>query len=155
MVPVPHRRVRARPGGRERGSALVELVVLEALLVVPLIYLVITLARVQAGSFAVATAAREAGRAYVTASSGPAAPVRADAAARVAFEDQGFGGGEGQVAVRCEASPCLSPDAHLWVEARVRVPLPLVPGFARAVLPLDVTLRATHVVTVDRFREVP
>ena len=50
----------------ERGSAVVEFVVLGVLMLVPLIYLVMMMARLQAGSFAVSQAAREAGRAYVT-----------------------------------------------------------------------------------------
>jgi hypothetical protein len=139
----------------ERGSAVVELVILEALFVIPLIYLVLTLARVQAGAFAVATASRDAGRAYVTAPSVAAASERAQAAARIAFEDQGFAAGAGAIDLRCDDSPCLQPGAHLEVVAHLKVSLPLVPGFARAVVPLDVTLQASHVAAVDRFREVP
>ena len=43
----------------ERGSAVVEFVVLGVLMLVPLIYLVMMMARLQAGSFAVTQAARE------------------------------------------------------------------------------------------------
>jgi Flp pilus assembly protein TadG len=139
----------------ERGSAVVEFVFLETLLLIPLIYLVMTLARVQAGAFAVATAAREAGRAYVTAPDGGSAQSRATDAARIAFEDQGFGGVAGQVSVSCDGAPCLRPEGRVQIEGRLRVALPLVPAFARRVVPLQVTLRASHVETVDRFRESP
>ena len=77
----------ARPVG-ERGSAVVEFVFLTVLLTIPMIYLVLTLARVQAGTYAVSAAAREAGRAYVTAEGARGAEVRARAAAWFAFEDQ-------------------------------------------------------------------
>ena len=63
---------RLRPDRRhsgEQGSAVVEFVTLGVLLLVPLIYLVLTVARIQAGAYAVSMAAREAGRAFVT--SGP------------------------------------------------------------------------------------
>jgi Flp pilus assembly protein TadG len=138
----------------ERGSAVVEFVFLETLLLVPLIYLVMTLARVQAGAFAVATAAREAGRAYVTADTVDAAPSRAEAASRIAFEDQGFSPREGGVTMTCDGSPCLRAGGRIEVEGSVRVALPLVPAFARRVVPLEITLRASHVAVVDRFREV-
>ena len=46
---------------------MVEFVFLAVLVMVPLFYLVMTLSRLQAGAYAASTAAREAGRAYVTA----------------------------------------------------------------------------------------
>jgi hypothetical protein len=39
--------------------------------------------------------------------------------------------------------------------AVVVVPLPLVPSFARGVVPLEVPVTAGHVAVVDRFRELP
>ena len=68
----------------DRGSAVVEFVILAVVLLVPLIYLVLCLARVQAGSYAVAQAAREAGRAFVTAADDGSAEARSRAAARSA-----------------------------------------------------------------------
>ena len=59
------RRTATRTSG-EQGSALVEFVFLAVLMMVPLIYLVMVLARLQAGSYAASAAVREAGRAYVT-----------------------------------------------------------------------------------------
>ena len=63
-------------GGSEAqaGSALVEFVFLAVLMMVPLFYLVMVLARLQAGAYGVSAAAREAGRAYVTAPSAAQAP---------------------------------------------------------------------------------
>ena len=78
--------------GREAGSAVVEFVFLAVLLMVPLFYLVMVMARLQAGAYAVSAAAREAGRAYTTAESPAQGPARAQAAADIAFGDQGFPG---------------------------------------------------------------
>ena len=139
----------------ERGSAVVEFVFLSVLVLVPLLYLVITLSRLQAGAYAVSAAAREAGRAYVTAASARDAPARAEAAARLAFEDQGFGGAGSGLLLSCDGSPCLRPAGRVTVVASVRVPLPLVPGFARAVIPLEVSVTASHVAVVDSFRAAP
>ncbi len=138
----------------ERGSAVVEFVVLAVLMLVPLVYLVMMLARVQAGSYAVSQAAREAGRAYVTAEAGDDAAARAEAAARIAFMDHSFED-SGRLSVACNGTPCLRPDGQVETTATVRVPLPLVPSFVRDVIPLSVPVSASHLSTVDRFRGLP
>jgi len=138
----------------EEGSAIIEFVFLGVLMLVPLIYLVMTLGRIQAGSYAVTTASREAGRAFVTAQSGEDAAARARAASEVAFGDQGFDG-TGTMEIACSASPCLTPQGRVETTARVVVPLPLIPGFARDVVPLQIPLTASHLSTVDRFRGAP
>lgn len=141
--------VRARLGD-DSGSAVIELAWLGILLLVPLIYLVLMLARLQAGSYAVTQAAREAGRSFVTAPDESSAGARAQVAAEIAFEDQGFGG-EGDLAVTCTQTPCLSPDGQVTTRATVRVPLPLVPALAREVVPLEVPVSATQVSAVPRY----
>ncbi len=138
----------------ERGSAVVEFVALGVLLLIPLVYLVMMLARVQAGSYAVSQAAREAGRAFVTADAEGAATARAQAAARVAFADHEFDD-SGRVTIACDGTPCLRPDGQVVTAATVRVPLPLVPSFVRHVIPLSVPVSASHLSTVDRFRGLP
>ena len=138
----------------EAGSAVVEFVVLAVLMLIPLVYLVMMLARVQAGSYAVSQAAREAGRAYVTARTGEEAPGRAVAAARIAFRDYSFED-SGRLQVACDGTPCLRPDGQVQTTATVRVPLPLVPSFVRGVIPLSVPVSASHLSTVDRFRGLP
>ena len=138
----------------ERGSAVVEFVVLAVLMLVPLVYLVLTMARVQAASYAVSQAAREAGRAFVTAPSGDTAAARAHAAARIAFLDHSMEDA-GRLAVACDGAPCLRPDGRVETTATVRVPLPLVPAFARRAVPLSVPVSASHLSTVDRFRGLP
>ena len=138
----------------ERGTAVVEFVVLAVLMLIPLVYLVMMLARVQAGSFAVSQAAREAGRAYVTAQNGEDAAGRAQAAARVAFLDHAFED-SGRLSIACDGTPCLRPDGQVQTTTTVRVPLPLVPALVRDVVPLSVPVTASHLSTVDRFRGLP
>lgn len=133
----------------EEGSAIVEFVFLTVVVLIPLVYLVLTVARVQAGTYAVTQAAREAGRAYVTSEVQEYAPARAHAAARIAFADFGF---SGDLELGCDGSPCLRPEGRITARAVVHVPLPLVPDFARAVVPLEIPVSSTSVSTVDRFR---
>lgn len=143
------RRVLATRLRADEGSAVVEFVTLAVVLLVPLIYLVLMLSRVQAGSFAVTQAARESGRAFVTAADEDEAPARAEAAAAIALEDQGFAG-EGDLEVTCTGSPCLAPDGKIRSLVTVSVPLPLVPAFARDVIPLEVPVSASQVSVVPR-----
>lgn len=134
----------------EDGSAVIELTWLGILLLVPLIYLVLMIARLQAGSYAVAQASREAGRAYITAPEAGSAEPRAQAAAAIAFADQGFAD-EGRLEVSCSAAPCFTPEGEVTTTAEVDVPLPLVPEVARDVVPLEVPVSATQVSTVPRY----
>lgn len=143
----------ARRLAGDRGSALVEFCFLSVLLLVPLVYLVVVLGRVQAAALAAETAAREAGRAFVTATDDGSARSRAAVAASVAFSDQGFdSSGEGALEITCERQPCLQPDARVSALVRVRVEFPGVPSFLEDVVPDVVVLDARHVAAVDRFR---
>lgn len=139
----------------EQGSAIVEFLTLGVLLLVPLIYLVLTVARIQAGAYAVSMAAREAGRAFVTATDEGSAFARADSAATIALDDHHFSRGEAEVTITCSTAPCLTPGGTVRVETRVLVPLPLIPVFARDVLPLEVPVTADAVATVDSYRATP
>lgn len=143
-------RLRARLGAGDRGSAVIEFVVVGILITIPVFYLVIALARLQAGAYAVTQAARESTRAYVTASSDGAAPGRARQAGRLAFEDQGFTD-RGDVSMRCSALPCLTRGARVGASADLGVDLPFIPEFLRSAVPSTVHLHAGHVESVDRF----
>lgn len=143
------------PSARDRlvdegGTAVIEFVWLAILLLVPLIYLVLCLARLQAGSYAVTQAARESARAFVTATDDPSASARSQAAADIAFEDQGFSGG-GSLTVSCSGTPCLTPGESVTTQAAVSVPLPLVPAFLGDAVPLEIPVSASQVAPVPRY----
>ncbi|MFL6100362.1 MAG: hypothetical protein ACJ71T_10455 [Actinomycetales bacterium] len=131
---------------------MVEFVFLGVVLLVPLVYLVITVARIQAGSLAVEQAAREGSRAFVTAPDARSGEVRASAAVSLAYDDQGFGPpAPGQLAITCNSGSCLEPGARVTVRTELVVVLPGVPRFLSDVIPVSVTLGATHVASVDEF----
>lgn len=134
----------------EDGSAVIEFVFLGVLLLVPVIYLILTVGRLQAASYAVSTAAREAGRAFVTSPEHASPLARAERAAELSFADHGFTGG--RIKIRCQSQPCLSPDARVDVDAVVEVPLPFVPALVAGTIPTTVRIDGTYAVTVDRFR---
>jgi hypothetical protein len=113
----------------EAGTAIVEFVWLAILLLVPLLYVVLAVFDTQRTSYATSTAARSAGRAFVTSPDEASAYARARTAARLAFEDQGIGGAPIRLVVRCSPHPgnCLSPGSVVAVEVHSSVALPLMP----------------------------
>lgn len=145
------RAVQHLAGRRDGGRAIIEFLAVGILVLVPVVYLIITLSRVQAAAFAASTASREAGRAFTTAPTEGSAYARAQAAAALTYEDFDVST-TGAVVVRCDGSPCLRPEGEVEVVATVTVRLPLVPDFLTGALPSVVPVSATHVATVDRFR---
>ncbi|MFH5822326.1 pilus assembly protein [Georgenia sp. AZ-5] len=142
--------------GGHRGSAVVEFLGVSVLLLVPLVYLILTLARVQAATFAAEGAAREAGRIIAQAADMTEASARAGRAVEVAFADQGFDvDGETALRVTCVEGPCLSPGAQVLVEVGVDVDLPLVPDFVSVAVPAHVPVAAAHLAVVSEYREAP
>ncbi|WP_164737358.1 pilus assembly protein [Georgenia sp. SYP-B2076] len=143
-------------GGPDRGSAIVEFLGVSLLLLVPVLYLVLTLSRVQAAAFAAEGAAREAGRIVAQAASLAEATARAERAVELAFADQGFDvDGAGALVATCAADPCLTPGAVVQVEVGIAVALPLLPSFLDAAVPAEVPVTATHLAVVGEFREAP
>ena len=145
------RRLSLRVARRDSGRAIVEFLVVGLLLLVPVVYFVVTLSRVQAAAFAVSTASREAGRAFTTATDDEAAYARAQAAARISFEDYDFGA-EGAIRWSATVRPACDLRAGVEAVATVDVRLPLVPDILSGAIPAVLPVSATHVATVDRFR---
>lgn len=150
---------RTRPRGDD-GNAALEFLGLGVLLMVPLVYLVLTLAQVQAASMAADRAAALGARAF-TESSGESSGRRAVAGAlELALRDDDVAGRNrpqqaGGFDVRCSATPCLRPGARVEVAVEVRVPLPGVPAFLSGSVPTLVRVRARQTATVDKFRARP
>ena len=134
----------------DAGNALVEFTYLAVLLMVPLVYVLLTVFEVQRASFGVTEAARQAGRAYATADDATSGLSRARVAARLAMTDQGLTCGDCLSSVRGS----LEPDGQIVTTVDVFVTLPglgVVLGDRRGGIRVD----ATHVEHVDRFRTAP
>jgi hypothetical protein len=150
--------------GRDDGSAIVEFLGMSLLLLVPLLYLVVALSRIQAGAFGSEFASREASRGAVVAGvqslergdnldqAVAAADRRGSAVAALAVEDFGFEVDRStKVSFACQPEPCLSPGSDVIATVEIRVDLPGVPGFVRGWLPLGVTLKSASASAVDGF----
>jgi Flp pilus assembly protein TadG len=145
------RREMARADG-EDGNAIVEFVYLAVLLMIPLVYVLITVFRVQAASYAVSSAAREAGRVYATADDVDAAGARAFAAASIVMADSDLPLDRDQLAITCSSDPCLRPGSQVNVVMTYNVALPLVPRFFSDRAPATVRVTSRHLEVVDRYR---
>jgi hypothetical protein len=139
----------------EGGSALVELSWLGILLLVPMLWIVVSVFEVQRGAFAVSGAARAAGRAYALAPSDAVGRARAEAAAQRALADQGIGGAPLDVRITCTPYPqdCHRGTSVITVVIASRVDLPLMPEILGGDAP-SFALDATHSVPLGQFQEI-
>ncbi|MDH2413959.1 hypothetical protein [Nocardioides sp. CER19] len=139
----------------ERGSALVEFSWLAILLLVPLVWVVVSVFTVQRGAFAVSAAARAAGRAYALADSDRLGEARARQAAQQALADQGLDAAPLDLRVTCRPYPhdCHAGTSVITARVASRVALPWLPasfGLGRPVFALD----SSHTVPIGQFQEV-
>ncbi|WP_243858965.1 hypothetical protein [Actinomyces sp. ZJ308] len=120
---------------REEGNAIVEFIGWSAVLVVPVLYLVVTLAQIQATTFAVASAADAASR-VLEVDDSPSAMDKARVATGLALSDQGVDADPaGSLSVAC-ARGCARGQAAI-VKVAVGVDLP---GFASLGIGRDVVV---------------
>lgn len=151
------------PHGDE-GAAMLEFIALSLLLLVPLIYLVVTLSRIQAGAFAAESAASEAVRTAVVtgvrefedggqrSSAMGEGERRAQAAVGIVASDFGFASDDASLVLGCDGT-CLAPGSDVTAEVTVRVTLPGIPGFLGGSVPLDVEVVGSARSPVDSLTE--
>ncbi len=146
------------------GSAIVEFLGMALLLLIPLVYLVVTLSRIQAAAYGAEYSARESARGAVV--SGVAsresganldqalavARRHGEAIVDLAVEDFGFDPKrDATTTFACTPTPCLAPGSDIVATVRITVDLPGVPGFARGWLPLQVTVQSSSASAVDGY----
>ena len=138
----------------ESGSAALEFVTAGLILLLPMVYLVLVMAALQAGALAVEGAARQAARVFVQAETGVDAEAAAARAIEFALADYGLESSAATVAISCrpEPSDCLTRQGFVTVEVGVSVALPLTPPALSVDAPLAIPLSATATQQVSRFR---
>ena len=146
-------RLEARAPLDEAGSAIVEFLGVTLVLLVPTVYLVLVLGRLQAAAFAAESGAAQAARAFVIADDVAAGERAAVATVHLALEDQGFSGTDAASALtlECSTTPCREPGSTVTTRVQVDVPLPFVPDLVRDAVPLSVRVAAEHLAAVDLY----
>ncbi|UTT62744.1 hypothetical protein [Microcella humidisoli] len=143
-----------RGGGcDDRGSASLEFLTAGLLMLVPLVYLILTLGTIQSASLAAEGAARQAARVFVQADSTAAGSAAAKRALAIAFADHGLETTATSIAITCEPRPDRCHTRRGWVTVRVEasVPLPLVPPLFDLRVPLAIPIEASATQQVSRF----
>lgn len=136
----------------ERGSAALEFITAGLLLIVPLVYLVLTLAQLQAATLAAEGAVRQAVRVFVTAPTVVQARVQAAAAIDDALADLHLSPSQAKTAVTCAPRPrdCLASQSWVTTRTTIAVPLPLIPSmfgldkYARVTVSAEATERVAR-----------
>ena len=136
---------------RDEGSASLEFITAGLILLLPMVYLILTLS--QGGSFAVEGAARQAARVFVQAETPDAGEAAARRAVDFALSDAGLDPGTADIDVHCSprAEVCLTRNGEVTVAVRVVVPLPMVPAALDVAAPIGVPLEASATQKVSRF----
>ncbi|MDJ0334578.1 hypothetical protein QMG83_05015 [Salinibacterium sp. G-O1] len=152
---LPSRRS-AESSGRwtdDRGSASLEFITAGLVLLVPLVYLILAMASIQAGALAVEGAARQASRVFVQSGDIGSAQTSAVRAVEFALADHGIDPDSAAISVTCEPDPstCLTRRGFVTVTVALSAPLPLVPPVLIGDFPLAVPLSATSTQQVSRF----
>src|SRR5215218_1477843 len=127
---MPHwRRPLQRLRDDSTGSASLEFLGVGLLLLVPVVYLVLTLAALQAGALAAEGAARHAARSFVLAATPEEAAARAERAVELTLADFGIDPAAAEVDIACAPDPgtCLARRSLVTVTVGIRVALPLAP----------------------------
>lgn len=139
----------------ETGSALVEFSWLAIILLVPLIWIIMSVFEVQQGAFATSAAARAAGRAYALAPDDRTGEERARAVVRQVLEDQGAPGQQARVVITCEApgGNCHVGTAVITVRVDSGVDLPFFPAIFHDNGRPSFSVDASHTVPIGQYVE--
>lgn len=116
----------SRTEERQEGSSIIEFIFLVVLLLVPLVYLVVGAASIQAASYAAVGAADHAAKVFVTAEDGAQAQARASDAVRRAAANMEIGADRTNFSYSCNGV-CLSPGSTVTIQVTIEINLPLLP----------------------------
>ncbi|MDP3209354.1 MAG: hypothetical protein Q8M65_09425 [Rhodoglobus sp.] len=127
------------------------------ILLVPLVYLVLTMSAIQSGSLAAEGAARQAARVFVQSGTLTDASAAAARALEFALVDYGFEPRGAELVVSCRPRPdaCLTRQGYVTVTVDLLIDLPLAPSVLTGEFPLAIPLTATATQQVSRFWSGP
>lgn len=140
----------------ETGTASLEFITAGLVLLVPLVYLVLTMSALQGAAFAVEGASRQAARVFVESPTETDALDGARRAVEFALADYGLDTDDVALTITCTPRPdaCLTRRGFVTVEVSTRVTLPLVPPVLDLDVPLSVPMSSSATQQVSRFAEV-
>jgi Flp pilus assembly protein TadG len=135
----------------ERGSAALEFILVGLLMLVPLVYLIVSLGLIQGQSLGAEAAARHIARAVSTATDTADAQGRADAVLAAVAEEYGLDDVDLSIVCSPSGASCPRAGATLHVTVRTAVTLPMVPPVLGLEDIAAVPIEATGAHKVSRF----
>ncbi|MBH0099421.1 hypothetical protein I6E68_09760 [Salinibacterium sp. NSLL150] len=137
----------------ERGSSSLEFITVGMVMLIPLVYLVLTMSAIQSGALAAEGAARQAARVFVQADTLSEANAAASRAVEFALDNHNVDAASAAVTISCAPDPsdCLSRHNFVTVQVAIAVPLPLAPPVLTGSFPLEVPLDAAATQQVSQF----
>ncbi len=135
----------------DAGTASLEFIVAGLLLLVPLVYLVLTIGQIQAAALAAEGGARQAARLFVLASTADDGRAAVETAVEFALADHGVDASSVDVRITCIPVPaeCHTPRGFVTVAVALELPLPLLPPMFGG--ELSVPIHASTTQQVSRF----
>ncbi|WP_155848564.1 hypothetical protein [Arthrobacter sp. 35W] len=130
---------------------MLEFVFLAVLLMIPVVYLVLTLGQLQGGAYAVVGAADQAAKVFAAEADPARGRAAAEVAVALALRDHGFSLDDARLDIACSAAGCLAPGSTVTATVTLRVPLPGVPSLPGASLDAA-TVDSVASQVVGRFR---
>lgn len=125
----------------DEGTALIEFIFGSVVLLIPLLYLLVALAQVQAGAYAAQSTAIDAAR------SAARHPVAAQATAHdiaaLHFADHGLERADWQIDLTCSGS-CTAAGTRVTATVEARIPVPGLPAVLGETRLPAITVRSTH-----------
>jgi hypothetical protein len=125
----------------DSGTAVIEFIFASIVLLIPVIYLMLTLSQMQAASYATTSAAISASR--IAARDANPSEARAEAVAKMHFTDFGLDGSPSSITYSC-AGPCGHAGSLVTARVETRVSLPGLPLIFGPDHAPHITLRASH-----------
>lgn len=113
----------------DTGSATVEFIALSIILLIPAIYLLVTISQLQAAGYAAVAASDQAAKTIGHTANASQAETRAINTVHLTAENYQLDPGTTQTNIHCSNTPCTSPGTQITVNVSIDVPLPLIPTF--------------------------
>jgi hypothetical protein len=138
----------------DQGSSSLEFITVGMIMLIPLVYLVLTMSAIQGGALATEGAARQAARVFVQAESISEAEGSAERAIEFALNNYGIDPTDASVEILCTPDPadCLTRHGYVTVNIAVVIDLPLAPPVLSGNFPVQIPLDATATQQVSQFR---
>lgn len=113
----------------DSGSATVEFIGLSIILLIPAIYLLVTISQLQAAGYAAVAASDQAAKTIAYTANDNHAESRAIDTVHLTAENYQLDPATTQTNIQCSNTPCTTPGTRITVNVSIDVPLPLIPTF--------------------------